>query len=127
LPQVATNYTVTATDGRNTAKATISLTVADNCITGTMDPVGEGRRAYLRLNCYSCHGMDGKGGMGPKIVGENDVGERVTIGSSHGMPAYANYLCPNDITNLNAYLLYIDTKKSFNSTFLQWWLPNPQH
>ncbi|NBS17794.1 MAG: hypothetical protein EBS79_13050 [Gammaproteobacteria bacterium] len=64
------SYTVTATDTKKgTASAKINLSVgsgsgsgsssAPNCMPATLDAVGEGRRAYLRLNCYGCHGMSG--------------------------------------------------------------------
>jgi len=95
-----------------------------NCISPTLDPAGEGRRAYLRLNCYGCHGMHGTGGMGPNIVGEDGVGEVVVNGSDSGMPSFRDYLCPNDTTYLSVYLKTLGTRKE--PTFTRWWEPVPK-
>jgi len=91
-----------------------------NCLNPTLNAAGEGRRAYLRLNCYSCHGMHGTGGMGPNIVGEGDgVNEVVPNGSGEGMPAFKNNLCANDLTYLSAYLKTLGTRSE--QTFTHWW------
>ena len=125
LPQSATLYTITAKDTANgTAKATVTITITDTCITETLTPAEEGRRAYLRMNCYSCHGTSGGGGMGPNIVGgEGDVAEAVPQGSDNGMPSFSSYLCGNDINNLKAYLMSIGTKSE--PKFLHWWMNTP--
>lgn len=133
------SYTVSAagaTSGK--AQAKVNITIAGtspvstpvasslNCPTAPFLTVAEeGRRAYMRLNCYSCHGDKGAGGMGPNISGaeSGDVQEAVTSGAEGGMPAFKNYLCPNDISNLSAYLQVISSKTA--PAFKQWWLPNP--
>ena len=127
LPKLATAYTITAKGSTSgTATASLSLNITDNCPTETLSSVEEGRRAYLRLNCNGCHGNDGMGGMGPKIIGQNNVGERVTIGSSsRGMPPFKDYLCGNDIMNMNAYLLGLENNPTASPKFLHWWEQNP--
>jgi len=133
------SYTVSAvgaTSGKVQAKVNITIAgtspvstpVASslNCpTTPFLTAAEEGRRAYMRLNCYSCHGDKGAGGMGPNISGaeSGDVQEAVTSGAEGGMPAFKNYLCPNDISNLSAYLQVISSKTA--PVFKQWWLPNP--
>ncbi len=135
LAQVAKSYTVTATGATSgKAQATVNITIAAapidtsslNCPSAPfLTAAGEGRRAYMRLNCYSCHGDKGKGGMGPNISGaeSGDVQEAVTSGAEGGMPAFKNYLCPNDISNLSAYLKVIGSTTA--PTFKQWWVQNP--
>lgn len=106
-------------------KAGKATTTAPNCISPTLDAAGEGRRAFLRLNCYSCHGMHGTGGMGPNLVGEgsDDVSEAVLYGEEGGMPSFKGYLCTNDVTYLQAYLRSLGT--SAEPTFTHWWEPVP--
>lgn len=92
-----------------------------NCMSPTLSAAGEGRRAFLRLNCYSCHGMNGAGGMGPNIVGAEagDVSEAVQNGEGGGMPSFRNYLCTNDVVYLTAYLQSLGTRQE--PTFKHWW------
>ena len=124
------SYTVTATDSKKgTASAKINLSVgsgsgsgsssAPNCMAATLDAVGEGRRAYLRLNCYGCHGMTGAGGMGPKIAGEGGDVSEVVNGGGDSMPSFKNYLCPNDAANLTAYVNVQGT--AAEPVWLDWW------
>ena len=104
----------------NTAHA-----VAPNCMKPTLDAASEGRRAYMRLNCYSCHSIGAHGGtMGPSLIDKaDDVGEVVPYGSDAGMPAFKNYLCPNDLANLRAYIQLLGT--GTEPTFTDWWVPFP--
>ncbi len=97
-----------------------------NCMTPTLDAAGEGRRAFMRLNCYSCHGGSGHGGtMGPSLVGEAaEVADAVPNGEDGGMPPFKNYLCANDIANLTAYIQSLGT--STEPKFTEWWIPVPQ-
>ena len=90
-----------------------------------LSPAGEGRRDYLKLNCYSCHGMRAQGGMGPNIVHAEagDVREAVWQGEDSGMISFKHYATKVDLKNLAAYLKSIGTAKE--PRFNDWWLPNP--
>ncbi len=127
LPQAATKYTLSASDGiSGTATATVSIAITNppNCMPKTLSDAEEGRRAYMRLNCYSCHGMAGTGGMGPKIVGEGGgVKEVVPNGSDGGMPAFGDYTCASDVVYLSAYLNSLNGKNP--PAFKHWWEPAP--
>jgi mono/diheme cytochrome c family protein len=91
----------------------------------TLGAAGEGRRLYLKLNCYSCHGDGAKGGMGPNIVRAEfgDVSEVLRQGEDGGMPSYRSYVSSTDIGNLAAYLRSIGTVGE--PKFKDWWLPIP--
>ena len=41
-----------------------------NPYTGDPDAISEGEELYKLLNCYSCHGLRGGGGMGPDLTDE---------------------------------------------------------
>ncbi len=90
-----------------------------------LSAAGEGRRVYLKLNCYSCHGMRAAGGMGPNIVHAEigDVREKVLQGADEGMPSYRNYVTDADLSNLAAYLASVNT--AAEPRFMDWWVANP--
>lgn len=90
-----------------------------------LSPAGEGRRAFLRFNCYGCHGMFAAGAMGPGIVGaeRHDVSEAVLRGEEGGMPSFRAYVTDTDITNLTAYLNSIG--KPSEPVFMDWWKKVP--
>jgi cytochrome c551 len=90
-----------------------------------LTPAGEGRRVYLRYNCYGCHGMRAGGGMGPNIVRaeSGDLREAVMEGEDGGMPSFRALLTSTDISNLSAYLSSIGTPNE--PRFDDWWVPVP--
>ncbi len=127
-----TEIKVTETKATKTTKGTggttgTTPTATDpNCMPATLDPASEGRRAFMRMNCYSCHGGSGHGGtMGPSLVGvePGEVGEAVLNGEDGGMPSFRNNLCANDVANLTAYLQSLGTPNE--PKFKEWWLANP--
>lgn len=86
----------------------------------------EGRRIYMRENCYSCHGGFAGGNMCPSLreerPDEDEVREVVRNGTRNGMPPYPE-LTEVDIQNLAA---YFDTLRRDNEpTFTHWWEPVP--
>jgi cytochrome c551 len=84
-----------------------------------LTPAGEGRRIFLRENCYGCHGGRAGGGMGPNLRGgADDVRDAVEEGLQGGMPRFPN-LSRQDIDNLEAYFRSIRTPAE--PTFTQWW------
>jgi cytochrome c551 len=101
------------------------LTTTPTCVTPTNDMAVEGRRAYMRMNCYSCHGSNGHNGiMGPSLVGKaGSVKGAVPAGRSGGMPSYKNKLCANDLANLSAYIQLLGT--GTEPDFVNWWEPGP--
>ncbi len=127
VAQLSTNYVITVTDGVSgsaTASINIIITNPPNCLPPSLSAVAEGRRAYLRLNCYSCHGDTGLGGMGPNIQGESGgVNDAVPNGAEGGMPPFDNYLCANDLTYLEAYLKVMGRNGA--PSFKHWWEPTP--
>ena len=90
-----------------------------------LSPAGEGRRAYLKYNCYGCHGPRAAGGMGPNIqhAEAGDLSEAVLEGEDGGMPSFRRIVTATDIANLGAYLRSIGTTSE--PTFNDWWLPVP--
>jgi mono/diheme cytochrome c family protein len=94
-------------------------------LSGQLDAAGEGRRTFLKLNCYGCHGMFAAGGMGPNIVHaeRGDVQEAVMQGEDGGMPSFRTRVSPTDIDNLTAYLKSIGTPNE--PVFMDWWKKVP--
>ena len=86
----------------------------------------EGRRIFLRENCYGCHGGRAGGGMCPSLredrPDEDDVRRVVRNGTPSGMPRFPE-LTEEDIRNLAA---YFDTLRSDEEpVFTHWWEPVP--
>ena len=99
-----------------------------------LDPVGEGRRAWLKYNCYSCHGMFAGGGMARGLAGEGeDVSEVALAGHENGMPSYKNAgITAQEIANLTIYLNGVNSNpisgaanQSGYPRFMRWWQPIP--
>jgi mono/diheme cytochrome c family protein len=84
-----------------------------------------GRRDFLKWNCYSCHGINGAGGMGPNIqqAESDDVEEAVLEGEDGGMPSFSKIATKTDAQNIAAYLASIGT--SSEPTWVDWWNTNP--
>lgn len=133
-------YTVTAVSSSAQAKATITFTVVQsgsgttptsglNCpdpaLAASETAAIQGRRAYLRMNCYGCHGDYAQGGtMGPNVQGNGgDVAE--ALNGDGGMPSFASALCPNDATNLAAYLNSVKALQTSNVPQLLDWKTYP--
>jgi mono/diheme cytochrome c family protein len=106
-------------------KATVA-TAAPLHASPMLNPAGEGRRQFLKLNCYSCHGAFAGGGIGPSIVGatRDEVEFNVLNGNAGGMPSFAQYVNETDITNLALYLESIGTNQE--PKFFDWWKKDPK-
>lgn len=91
-------------------------------VAATLPPAGEGRRLFLKLNCYGCHGMHAQGGMAPAVAGEQ-VGEVIHTGEDTGMPSFKRWATTTNIADINAYLNSIGTKNE--PIFTHWWEPFP--
>jgi mono/diheme cytochrome c family protein len=86
----------------------------------------EGRRIYMRENCYVCHGGFAGGGMCPSLrdprPDDDEVREVVRNGTPNGMPPFPE-LTEVDIQNLAAYFDTLRTPEE--PTFTHWWEPVP--
>jgi mono/diheme cytochrome c family protein len=86
----------------------------------------EGRRIYMRENCYICHGGFAGGGMCPSLrdprPGVDKVREVIQNGTENGMPPFPE-LTEQDIRNLCAYMQSLRTP--CEPTFTHWWEPIP--
>jgi mono/diheme cytochrome c family protein len=105
------------------AKAAPGSGAGDSCDSGSAI---EGRRIFVRENCYSCHGGFAGGGFCPSLrvdkPDESDVEEVVREGTENGMPPFP-HLRERDIVNLCAYFQSLRTRRE--PTFLHWWEPVP--
>jgi len=92
----------------------------------TLPSAGEGRRTYLKLNCYGCHGNFAGGGIGPGLAGvsRGEVAFNVLNGNEGGMPSFADYVDDTDIDNLTNYFAGIGTKNEW--VFMDWWKKFPR-
>ncbi|MEJ0046822.1 MAG: cytochrome c [Rhodospirillales bacterium] len=91
--------------------------------TTDLGPVGDGRRTWLKLNCYGCHGNNAAGGMGPNVqhAEKGDVTEAMLQGDDveGGMRSFKQYATAADASNVAAYLGSIGSKNE--PTWLDWW------
>jgi cytochrome c551 len=94
--------------------------------TANLGPIGEGRRAWLKFNCYGCHGNNAAGGMGPNVrqyqYGDVLAAMRGDV-SEGGMRSFAKYTTATDAQNITAYLNSIGGRNE--PTWLDWWNPIP--
>ena len=103
----------------------IAFTTAATAITPAhaLDAVGEGRRAWLKFNCYGCHGGNASGGMGPNIQHKEagDISEAMWGDAKEGgMRSFAGTGAATiDAYNIAAYLATIGTTRE--PKWLEWW------
>jgi len=110
----------------------LQLAIATAVAAATLAPaagsagVVEGRRAWLKLNCYGCHGNNGAGGMGPNIqhAEAGDVSEAMNGDAREGgMRSFAGIAAATDAANIAAYLATIGTASE--PKWVDWWNPIP--
>jgi mono/diheme cytochrome c family protein len=91
---------------------------------GDGDPVN-GRRVYLRENCYICHGGRVGGGMCPSFrddpPDESDIDHAIEDGTESGMPSYRGRVSEKEIEDIAAYFESLRTARE--PTFTHWWEP----
>ena len=83
-----------------------------NPYTGDEEKIAEGRKLYLRWNCYGCHGSMGGGGMGRPLNDEQwlyggddaSVLESIKEGTPGGMPSLKDRLTEDEIWKIIAYI-----------------------
>ena len=76
----------------------------------TETPADKGAKTYV--NCNTCHGMKGEGGIGPKLVGSTSIVEMLTQYKNKEtrgkqsvlMWGQAANLSTEDMENLQAYI-----------------------
>jgi cytochrome c551 len=88
------------------------------------DPIN-GRKVFLRENCYGCHGIRAGGGMCPNLrddpPDQSDVEHAVTEGTETGMPSFSGRITEREIADLAAYFQTLRTARE--PTFNHWWEP----
>ncbi len=83
-----------------------------NPYTGDEEKIAEGRKLYLKWNCYGCHGTMGGGGMGAPLLDEQwlyggddaSVLESIKEGTPGGMPSLKDRLTEDEIWKIIAYV-----------------------
>jgi mono/diheme cytochrome c family protein len=80
-----------------------------------------GRKVFLRENCYGCHGGRAGGGMCPSLRDGADVEDVIFDGTRSGMPSFRGRVTDREVQDLQA---YIDSLRSAQEpTFTHWWEP----
>jgi mono/diheme cytochrome c family protein len=83
----------------------------------------EGRRKFLEMNCYGCHGGRGGGGMGPNIRDDRPNDDRIAgailNGRPTGMPSYRGLVSAQDVENLISYIRSLRSNEE--PVFTHWW------
>ncbi len=105
---------VAARDTADTAQAgpTAELLKKLNPYTGDEEKIAEGRKLYLRWNCYGCHASLGGGYTGRPLNDEEwlyggddaSVLESIKQGTPGGMPAYAERMSEDETWKVIAYI-----------------------
>jgi mono/diheme cytochrome c family protein len=84
-----------------------------------------GRKVFLRENCYICHGGRAGGGMCPSLredpPDESDVRHAVEDGTESGMPSYEGRVSRKEIEDLAAY--FESLRSAREPIFTHWWEP----
>ncbi len=110
LPQ-ASNGQPTESRGEAGQEVTNGL-VKLNPYTGNPEAINEGEELYKLLNCYSCHGLHGGGGMGPDLTDEEwkegtgddtRVMDQVMTGRNK-MPGYDGVITEEEAWKVIAYV-----------------------
>jgi cytochrome c551 len=86
------------------------------------DPIN-GRRLFLKMNCYGCHGGRCGGGMCPSLRDGDFDENAIRDGTESGMPSFENLLTDEEIDDLAAYIESMRTDRE--PTFTHWWEPVP--
>lgn len=79
--------------------------------------LAEGRRYFVAMNCYGCHGGHAGGGMGPSLRDEvwlyggedGDIFDSIAQGRANGMPAWGTMLPADTIWQITAYVQSLRT------------------
>jgi mono/diheme cytochrome c family protein len=79
--------------------------------------VQNGQKLFMQYYCYSCHGSDGQGGAGARLMAPNTPNYNAFRGvlrkGSGGMPPYRSAVVPDaDVADLFAYVKSIPAPKS---------------
>ena len=89
---------------------------------GNGNPIN-GRKVFLRENCYICHGGRAGGGMCPSFrddpPDESDVEDFVLNGSRTGMPSFRGRVTSQEIADIAAYFQTL--RSAQEPTFTHWW------
>jgi len=85
-------------------------------------PVENGKRLFMSYYCYSCHGTEGQGGAGPKILARASADPLIRYvrkPSGGNMPPYTSQvIADQDLVDINAYLRSIPASPSAKSIAL---------
>ena len=90
---------------------------AKNPYAGDASAIADGRRYFVAMNCYGCHGGRAGGGMGPSLRDEvwiyggndGDIFDSIAQGRANGMPAWGTMLPADMIWRITAYVRSLRT------------------
>lgn len=90
----------------------------------TAQNIIEGRKAWLRLNCYGCHGDNGGGARAPRVIGQDATNIRNAMRGDKGASGMPPYLTvptvkPTDFADMAAYLNSVGT--AGEPKWHDWW------
>jgi mono/diheme cytochrome c family protein len=82
-----------------------------------------GRKVFLRENCYICHGGRAGGGMCPNLRDDppdkSDIEHVIEDGTSTGMPSFRGRVSKREVEDLAAYFASLRSVRE--PTFTHWW------
>jgi cytochrome c oxidase cbb3-type subunit 3 len=83
-----------------------------NPLDGDAQARADGRRYFVAMNCYGCHGGHAGGGMGPSLRDDvwihggeaGQIFDSIAQGRANGMPAWGPMLPPDVMWRITAYI-----------------------
>lgn len=83
-----------------------------NPFEGDSEAIAEGKKLYMKVGCYGCHGRSGGGGMGPSLVdsqwrygnSDADLFKTIVQGRPKGMPAWGSHFTDDQVWEIIAYI-----------------------
>src|SRR5699024_9797013 len=112
IAQAKTGASDKAASSEKEAARSAQAKNSENPFAGDPKAAAAGKKLYLKVGCYGCHGRSGGGGMGPSLVdskwrygdSDADLFETIVQGRPKGMPAWGKHFTDDQVWQIIAYI-----------------------